>query len=92
MKVMTNLRHNLWLGHFVGRFHHNRTRFDFVFLELFFQFALGLSGTKYYDGSCITKIGNDLVVVVREVTLVCSLARIISRNVLGFKRTIGRLA
>ncbi len=49
LKVMTNLRHNLWLGHFVGRFHRDSARAAFVVLEPLFEFSLGFAGTEYQD-------------------------------------------
>ena len=89
---MVDVRHNLRLGHFVGRFHRDDVSVGFLFLESLFQFALGLAGTKDQDRSSITKISNDLVVVAREIPGVSSLARIIGRNFLVFKAANGGIA
>ena len=62
------------------------------FSDSFFQFSFGFARTKYQDRSGGTKIGNDLVVKVRELPFRFSFARIIGRNFLGFKWTMGRLA
>jgi hypothetical protein len=92
VKVMADICHNLRLGHFVGRFHRDELYAGFLLLESFLQFALGFAGTKDQDHSGITKMGNDLGIVAREIPGVFSLARIIGRNVLIFKSAGGRLA
>jgi len=49
MKVLTNQRHNLWFGHFIGSLLRDNVGTVRVFLELFFQFALGLSRAEDQD-------------------------------------------
>jgi len=92
VKVMADVCHNLWLGHFIGRFRRDEPGPDFAILEPLFQFALSLAGTKYQDRSGMAKMGNDLIVVAREMPGVLSLLRIVGRNFLVFKPANGRLA
>jgi len=67
-KVMTDVGHNLPIGHFISRFHHDDVSAGSLFLESLFQLTLGLAGTKDQNRSRITKISNDLVVVAREIS------------------------
>jgi hypothetical protein len=79
-KVLADMGHNLWIGHFVGRFHREDLRGAFLFLKSLFQLALGVAGTKDQNHSGVSKIGNDLVVVTINVPSVFSLPRIVGWN------------
>ena len=89
---MADMRHNLRLGHFVGRFSRDEPCSGFAILESLFQFTLGFAGTKDQDGSSIAKIRDDFIVVARQMPGVLSLARIVGRNGLVFKSPRGWLA
>ena len=90
VEVMTNQRHELWFGHFVRGLHCDATSVAWVFPKSLLEFALRLSWAKNQDRSGITKLRNDLVVIVRKMSSIFSLSRIISRNLLSFKRTMIR--
>jgi len=88
---MADVCHNLRFGHFIGRFRRDEPGSGLIILESLLQFALGLARTKDQDLSGMTKMGNDLVIVARQMPGVLSLTRIIGRNCLVLKSAGGRL-
>ena len=89
---MTNMRHDLRLRHFIGHFHYYDVRTGLVFLKPFFQFELGFAGTEYENRPRLTKLRDNLIVVLSEMACIFPLTRRITRNFLGFKWTSGGVA
>jgi len=50
VKMLAYLGHDLLIGHSVRRFHPNNVSGELFFLQLFFQFIFGLTGTKDQNG------------------------------------------
>jgi hypothetical protein len=70
----------------------SRRFWGFLLLESLLQFSLGLARPENQDNGGITKMGNDLVTVSREMPGGFFLARIIRGNLLIFESACGRFA
>ena len=80
LKVLSNFRRNLTISHLVNCFNANDPSTQFVSIQTFFQFALGLTGTKYQNRFCITNTRNYRIVVNVEMSHKLSIADIPCRS------------
>jgi hypothetical protein len=69
LEVRSDFRRNLTIRHAVRGFTANDTLTEGLALKLFLKLTLRLTGAKYQNSVCITKTGDDLVIIFAETVI-----------------------
>ena len=70
LKMFTHMGHNLWLRHFVYRFHRENAGVAFLFFHPLLQFSFSLARSKDQNFISGTQVRENFIIIAGEISLI----------------------